>query len=681
MGYNLDKYQMSAIKCEDRNALIVAAPGSGKTTVIINKVDHLVSDKKVSNGNIIIITFTKAAAENMKKRYAQIVSEKRFLQMSNVNRSPFFGTFHGLFYKMLLKCGKKIDIIDGGIAHKIVSNVLSKYFDDVNDDKVKEAINNISLYKTSRADISTFKPSLAKEIFEKCLEKYEEYKREYNKYDFDDLAIEVLDLLRKNKNILLGYRKLFKYILVDEFQDCDEMQIDFLKLINDGDNNSLFAVGDEDQCIYSFRGSKPEYMVSFQKIFNEGKKYYLYVNYRSRMNIVNKSKDVIKFNKERNNKEIKSNKDSEGIIRWFNSYNEKMQAESLVDIIMQNKNLNIPYEDNAVLYRTNVESMTVIDVLTKRKIPFTLLDREYNFFEHFICRDLIAYLRLAINQFDRESFLKIINKPFRYISKSNLSFIKNYVKEENPFDIIMGKEDMPPFQRKKLDELKKDINYLNKISLSSAIAYIIMDLGYIDYLKSYAEKSKQSLDDFEDVIEEFKLAAEGYKTIFEFLGHIEEVKQSIEESKSKTKKEGVILSTIHGVKGMEFKNVYIINCVEETIPHANSIKENLEEERRLFYVAITRAIDNLYLFSPRSRKGQFKDISRFIIEGKLNDMPVDTYGYEVGDKVAHRTYGIGEIEEFNEEDKDKIKLKFSDGTFRSFSLKVLIDNNLIQKVE
>ncbi|NYC31858.1 superfamily I DNA/RNA helicase [Clostridium saccharobutylicum] len=379
MGYNLDKYQMSAIKCEDRNALIVAAPGSGKTTVIINKVDHLVSDKKVSNGNIIIITFTKAAAENMKKRYAQIVSEKRFLQMSNVNRSPFFGTFHGLFYKMLLKCGKKIDIIDGGIAHKIVSNVLSKYFDDVNDDKVKEAINNISLYKTSRADISTFKPSLAKEIFEKCLEKYEEYKREYNKYDFDDLAIEVLDLLRKNKNILLGYRKLFKYILVDEFQDCDEMQIDFLKLINDGDNNSLFAVGDEDQCIYSFRGSKPEYMVSFQKIFNEGKKYYLSVNYRSRMNIVNKSKDVIKFNKERNNKEIKSNKDSEGIIRWFNSYNEKMQAESLVDIIMQNKNLNIPYEDNAVLYRTNVESMTVIDVLTKRKIPFTLLDREYNF--------------------------------------------------------------------------------------------------------------------------------------------------------------------------------------------------------------------------------------------------------------------------------------------------------------
>ncbi len=670
MGYNLDKYQMSAVNAEEKNTLIVAAPGSGKTTVIINKVNHLVEQKKVSNGNIIVITFTKAAAQNMKKRYAH---------MFNTDVAPFFGTFHGLFYKILLRCGKNIDIVEGAIVHKIVSNVLSKYFDEVNEDKIKEAINNISLYKTSRVSLSGFKPSLSKEIFEEALEKYEEYKKEHNKRDFDDLAIEVLELFKKDENMLLAYRKLFKYVLVDEFQDCDEMQIDFLKLINGGENNHLFAVGDEDQCIYSFRGSKPEYMVSFDRIFKDGKKYYLSINYRSKMNIVGKSKAVISFNKERNNKEIKWNRDCEGIIKWFSPYNEKMQAENLTNIIIDNKDLGISYEDNAVLYRTNIEAITIIEVLAKRKIPFTLLDREYNFFEHFICKDLIAYLKLSINQFDRDSFLQIINKPFRYISKGNFAYIKNYVQEENPFTILINKEDTPPFQKKKLDDLKKDINYLNRISLSSAIAYIIMDLGYIDYLKEYAQKFNQSLEDLEDIIEEFKLSAEGYKTIFEFLEHIEEVKQTIEASKKKTKREGVILSTIHGVKGMEFKNVYIINCVEETIPHASSIKENIEEERRLFYVGITRAIDNLYLFSPRSRKGQFKEVSRFIVEGKLNDMPVDTYGYEVGNKVAHRTYGIGEIEEFDEKDRDKIKLKFDDGTFRSFSLKVLIDNNLIQK--
>lgn len=672
MGYNLDSYQMNAVKASERNTLIVAAPGSGKTTVIINKVNNLVENKKNSNGNIIVITFTKAAAQNMKKRY-----EDAF----NKNVSPFFGTFHGLFYKILLRCGKKIDIIDGAIVRKIVSNVLSKYFDEINEDKVKEAVNNISLYKTSRVPLSEFKPSLTKEIFNEALETYEEYKREHNMMDFDDLAIEVLELLQKDEKMLSSYRRLFKYVLVDEFQDCDEMQIDFLKLINDGNDNSLFAVGDEDQCIYSFRGSKPEYMVSFDKIFKDGKKYYLSINYRSKMNIVGKSKDIISFNKKRNNKEIKWNRNSEGIIKWFNPYNEKMQGEGLVNIITDNKKAGIPYEDNAVLYRTNIESMTIIDVLSKRKIPFTLLDREYNFFDNFVCKDLIAYLKLSINQYDTESFFQIINKPFRYISKSNFAYIKNYVKEENPFMILVNKEDIPPFQKKKLDDLRKEINYLNKISLSAAISYIITDLGYMDHLKEYAKKFNQSLEDLEDTIEEFKISAEGYKTIFEFLGHIEEVKQSIEESKRKTKREGVILSTIHGVKGMEFKNVYVINCVEETIPHANSIKDNIEEERRLFYVGITRAIDNLYLFSPRNRKGQFKDISRFIIEGKLNDMPVDTYGYEVGNKIAHKTYGIGEIEVFDEKDKDKIKLKFSDGTFRSFSLKVLIDNNLIEKIE
>lgn len=668
MGYNLDEYQESSVKAEEKNALIVAAPGSGKTTVIINRVNYLVKQKNILDKNIIVITFTKAAALNMKKRY---------FDKFNTTTAPFFGTFHGLFYKMLLKTGGNIDIIDGGIVHKIVSNILNKYFDEVSEDKVKEAINNISLYKTSRLPLNEFKASISKEIFEEILETYEGYKKENNKYDFDDLCIKVLELLKSNKNLCSAYQKLFKYILVDEFQDCDEMQIEFLKIINEGHENSLFAVGDEDQCIYSFRGSKPEYMVSFDEIFGDAKKYYLSVNYRSKQNIVESSKKLIKFNKARNNKEIYFNREELGIIKWFNTYNEKMQAEKLADIIEENKKLGIPYEKNAILYRTNMESMNAIDVLTRRRIPFTLLDREYNFFEHFICKDIIAYLKLSVNNFDKKSFIQIINKPFRYMSKSNIAYLNNYFKEESPFDIIIDKEDTPPFQKKKIDELRKDINYLNKISLSSAISYIVMDLGYIDHLREYSQKFGQSLDDLEDIIEEFKVAAEGYKTIFEFLAHVDEVKESIEESKKKKDREGVILSTIHGVKGMEFKNVYIINCCEDTIPHSSSKDTNIEEERRLFYVGITRAIDELYLFSPRNRKGQFKDISRFIIEGGFNDLPVDTYGYEIGRRITHKTYGTGIIEELG---KDKATIRFDDGEVRSFSLKVLVDNGLVNKV-
>ncbi|MBN1068713.1 ATP-dependent helicase [Clostridium botulinum] len=666
--YNLDIYQNKAVITEDKNALIIAAPGSGKTTVIINRIYYLVNKLKVSNGRIIVITFTKAAAKNMKERY-----ENRFKQ----NTSPFFGTFHGLFYKILLRTGKNIDIIDGSIINKLIKKVLTKYFDDINEDKIKEVLNNISIYKTSRIKLYDFRPSISKEIFEDALECYEHYKKEHGKIDFDDLAIEALDLLESNEKALIYYRKLFKYILVDEFQDCDELQIEFLKLINDGEDNSLFAVGDEDQCIYSFRGSKPMYMVTFDKMFKDSKKHYLSINYRSKDNIVERSKKLIKFNRERNNKEILSNKKDNGIIKFYTPYNEKSQGDILANLVENEKKYNINYEENAILYRTNMEAMSVIDAFTKNHIPFRLLDRQYNFFEHFICKDLIAYLKLVVNPFDKESFIKIINKPFRYISKHNIDYVRNYTIQENLFNILINKEDTPPFQRKNLDELKKDFNYLNKISLGSAIAYIVMDLEYIDYLKSYCEKFSQNLEDLEEVIEEFKLSAEGFKNIFDFLAHIENVSNEIEESKNKNQREGVILSTIHGVKGMEFKNVYLVNCNEDTIPHSSSKEENIEEERRLFYVGITRAIDNLYLFAPKNRRGQLKEISRFICESEFDKLPKDTYGYKVDDNISQKTYGLGKIKSIED---DKVTIGFEDGVNRSFSLKVLAENDLIQKI-
>ena len=252
MKIELDNYQMKAINIKCKNTLVVAAPGSGKTTVIINRVNHLIEERKARIGNIIVITFTRAAAENMKSRYKNIFKK---------DIAPFFGTFHGLFYKILLREGFDIKIIDGGKGHGIVKSVLGKYFDDVNDDKVRDVLNNISLFKTSLGKLEDFSPSISMEIFKECYEQYEKQKEKEKLWDFDDLSVRVLYLFKNNSNILSKYKSLFKYVLVDEFQDCDELQVEFLKMINDG--NELFAVGDEDQCIYSFRGSKPEYMVEF----------------------------------------------------------------------------------------------------------------------------------------------------------------------------------------------------------------------------------------------------------------------------------------------------------------------------------------------------------------------------------------------------------------------------------
>ncbi|MDQ0148513.1 DNA helicase-2/ATP-dependent DNA helicase PcrA [Eubacterium multiforme] len=668
---NLDLFQQGAVNAKERNVLVVAAPGSGKTTVIINRINYLVNNFKVYNKNIIVITFTKSAALNMKDRYI-----KRF----NLERTPFFGTFHGLFYKMLIRENYKIQIIESYKTHKLIEGVLKKYFDDINEDKIKEVINNISLFKNSRTTLGEFKPSITKEIFEDCVTVYSDYKRSNNLWDFDDLALKVLELLKENKGLRDGYRDLFKYILVDEFQDCDELQIEFLKMMNEGEKNSLFAVGDEDQCIYSFRGSKPEYMVIFNNIFKGGKKYYLSKNYRSSKNIIDGAKKVIEYNKERNKKEIIANKEEDGIIKVSFPYDEKIQGEEIVDkikgLIKDNK---YTYKDNIILYRTNIEAMTFIDVFTRKKIPFTLLDKEYNFFEHFICKDVLTYLKLSLDPFDREAFLKIINKPFRYVSKSNLAYVRNFKEYKDPFEILMEKKDTPPFQIKKLDDLRKDIQYLSKLSLSSAIQFIISDLGYLDYLKTYCEKFNQSLDDLEEILEEFKISASGFKTIIEFFTHIENVKEEIEMSKNKTDEDRVLLSTIHRVKGMEFKNVFLVNCNEDTIPHISAGEDNIEEERRLFYVGITRAIDNLYIIAPKTKGGKFKEVSRFIKETEFKNEEEESHDLKKGTVVYHN----GRKEEGIVDDckGDRINILFKDGIIRSFSIKVLLERNLLMIIE
>lgn len=659
MKVNLDINQKNAVYIKEKNVLVVASPGSGKTTVIINRVNHLIEDLKINEGNIIVITFTRAAADNMRNRYKSIFKKEK---------APFFGTFHGLFYKILLREGYDIKIMDGGKGHAIIKSVLSRYFDDVNDDKVREVMNNISMFKTSLCTIDEFKSTVSKDIFLECLKVYESSKEREGLWDFDDLSVTVLKLFTENKRVLEKYRRMFKYILVDEFQDCDNIQVSFLLLMNK--DNELFAVGDEDQCIYSFRGSKPEYMVNFHETFKNGVKVKLLTNYRSKNNIVEVSKRLIDKNENRNEKEIISYCDSHGIVHYSTPYNEYMQGEEIAKYIKEN--YQGTYADNAVLYRTNMESRSMIDILTKRKIPFVLLDKGYNFFNHFICKDLINYLKLSIDQYDKNAFAWIINKPFRYISKENLGYINSYQEHKSPFDILINKKDMPPFQCKKIDDLRKEILYLNKMSLGSAIQYIISTMGYIDYLREYANKYGQSLDDLEDVLEEFKGAAEGFKTITEFLIHVNNVEEQIESSKAV--EDGVILSTIHGVKGMEFNNVYIINCNEEVIPHKSSMEENIEEERRLFYVAITRAINNLYVFSPKTMRGKFRETSRFIAESHLKEEAekID-YGIEVGNMLYHRTYGEGSVIEI---DKEKITIKFKD-ICRSFSLKVLMENNLV----
>ena len=663
----LSTEQRGAVFSSSRNLLVTAGPGSGKTVVIVNRIVHLINEQKINPKNIIVITFTRAAASNMKNRYIAINGKERV---------PFFGTFHGLFYKILKNYYGQINIIDTLDVYKLIKNVLMSYLDEVGDEKVKEVINNISVFKTSGEKIENFSPSVDKGIFLAAYNVYEQYRKEKNLYDFDDLQIGCRDLFIKNYTILKGYRSLFKHILVDEFQDCDSMQVAILKLLNE--ENSIFAVGDEDQCIYGFRGSNPECMVKFSDHFEGGAKLPLSTNYRCPKNIVEISMNIIKNNSMRNEKDIIAFKEQDGIIAVLNNINENSQAEEISCIIQKyNENNDKNYRDNAILYRTNVESRSLIDVFIKKRIPFKLLDKEYDFFQHFICKDLIAYLKLSIDESDKSCFLRIINKPFRYLSKLNLDKLKRNLVREDCFEMLKEIEGIPVFQMKMLDKLKKDIHFLNKISLESAIDNIVSNIGYHDYIKEYCSKFKIDLGEMEDVIDEFRQSAEGYNSIITFLAHVDQVKEEISKHKKNIDEDAVILSTIHGVKGMEFKNVYLINCNEENIPHVNSIDNNLEEERRLFYVGVTRAIDNIWLCICKNVKGKAKQTSRFIKECNIIGVSGADLPFKEGDILLHKSFGRGKVIAITSKN---LELKFEGEIIRKFDAEVLYNNSLISKV-
>jgi DNA helicase-2/ATP-dependent DNA helicase PcrA len=706
----LDEEQKKAVLTSDRNVLVTACPGSGKTTALINRVKYLVKygpvygseyipegllredisfmkqiaeDKnvdencrerinsllgrnKINANKIIVITFTKAAAVNMKKRFAAM----------NVGSSaPFFGTFHALFYKILIRYLNKITLIQSSEEYRIISRVLEKHYEEINEDKVKEIRNNISLLKSSSLSLEEFEKSSEKDIFIECYLAYEGYKAEKELLDFDDLQLKCKELFQSKPKILELYRNNFNYILVDEFQDVDHLQLEILKLLNN--KNQLFALGDEDQCIYSFRGSRPDYMVDFQKHFEKAVKLTLSTNYRSTANIVGISNNLIKHNLMRNEKNMKPYKQDKKTIEVLRYQDENSQCSDIALAIEKLRSVGeYDYNNNAVLYRTNMESRSIIDAFIRKKIPFRLLDKEYNFFEHFICKDMLAYLRLSIIPYDYDSFKRIINKPFRYISKVNIEKLKNSSLKMDYFEQLKNIEGVPVFQVKSLDNLQKEVSRLNKLSLQGAIQYIISTLGYHDHISEYCTKYKIPISELEEIIEEFKESASDFNSIVTFLAHVENVSEELKNNINRNLDEGVILSTIHGVKGMEFKNVFIINCVEGIIPHSNNIDKDIEEERRLFFVAITRAIDNLYICLPKNIRAKNKEKSRFIQECGINEFENYHELYKIKDIITHISFGKGTVKAV---ENNVITIEFFDSIERRFDIAILHNNGIIKK--
>ncbi|MGL5712717.1 MAG: ATP-dependent helicase [Paraclostridium sp.] len=674
----LNNNQRQAVEHINGPCMVLAGPGSGKTRVITYRIVNMVINKNINPKNILAISFTKASSMEMKNRAISLSHDNR---LNNVT----YGTFHSVFFRILRFFEKyELDCILDEKNKKyaikgILKNLNVENADD--DDCILSVINEISYVKNELMDKLNFDSEiLTKDEFMKTYNMYEDYKAQMKKIDFDDMLIKTYYLLKDNKNALDRVRNVYKYILVDEFQDINKVQFEVIKLIASPINN-IFVVGDEDQSIYGFRGSRPDFLLEFEQYFNDSKKYILDINYRSKKGIIDIANKLIHKNENRYEKVIKCDREEKGIVKYINSEDSEDEARQIAkDILNKSEDNNINYDDFAVIYRTNIQSRALVDVFMDMHIPFVVRDSIVTIYDHWVAKDLLAYLRLAIDPYTNEDWARIINKPFRYISKDSIKLVSE---DKNFIDALITKGGLHPKQIKTLNDLEIDISYLKTLYPKDAISYIRTSLDYDRYVLDYCSNRKMKPGGLVEILNELESSSSNFKNIPEYLDHIEKVKNEIIENRNNKNSEGVIFTTMHSAKGLEFPYVYIIGTNEGTIPHEKSCdvdddlkrKESIEEERRLLYVGITRAQDELYISIPKNKYGKKVFESRFVDEIK-SPTREDFKAIRVGDKIEHKKFGTGTVVG---KDTKMIEVKFKCG-LKSLDYAICFKNGIINSI-
>ena len=405
------------------------------------------------------------------------------------------------------------------------------------------------------------------------------------------------------------------------------------------------------------------------------------INYRSKKGIIDIANKLIHKNKNRYEKVIKCDREDKGIVKYINSEDSEDEARHIgKDILKKCEDNNVNYDDFAIIYRTNIQSRALVDVFMDMHIPFVVRDSIVTIYDHWVAKDLLAYLRLAIDPYINEDWIRIINKPFRYISKDS---IKLASEDKNFIDSLITKGGLHPKQIKTLNDLEIDVSYLKTLYPKDAISYIRTSLDYDRYVLDYCSNRKIKPGGLVEILNELESSSTNFTTIHEYLEHIEKVKSEIVESRNNKNAEGVILTTMHSAKGLEFPYVYIIGTNEGTIPHEKSCdiddetkrKEAVEEERRLLYVGITRAQDELYISIPKNKYGRKVFESRFVDEIK-SPTREDFKAIRVGDRLEHKKFGTGTIVG---KDSKMIEVKFKSGT-KSLDYAICFKNGIINKI-
>ncbi len=597
--------QLKAVKHKSGPMLVIAGPGSGKTTVLTARIRNLIEEYSVNPANILVITFTKAAANEMKSRFNNMMGRS-----TNVT----FGTFHAVFF-MILRAAYNYSV-DSIIKEDVRQNIIKQAIERsrLEPDDLSEMVSNItgeiSRVKTETIDINAYySASCPEEEFRDIYKYYVKTLKKMGLIDFDDMLLYCHELLTTRRDILAKWQQKYQYILIDEFQDINKIQYDIIKLLAKPQDN-LFIVGDDDQSIYGFRGSKPEIMLNFDKDYPDTDKVILDTNYRSTGNIVSAAGKVIAHNKVRFAKNINTVNDPGDKVDIIEFNTQAEEYEKIIDNIRKESASGGNYSDNAVLFRTNSTAAGFVRKLVEYSVPFVTRDGVPNVFEHWIARDVITYMNIAMGSRKRSDFLQIINRPKRYIGRDYLT------DAEISFDNLEKYYEDKNWMIERVDRLKYDILAMASMSPYAMINYLRKGVGYDGYLDEYAQSHNMQVRELYDVMDELMESARNFKTFNEWFAYIDEYGTKLRESyAAMDKQNAVILTTMHSSKGLEYPVVYIIDANEEITPHKKAVfVPEIEEERRMFYVAMTRAKRRLNIYYARKRYNKEIEVSRFVKE-------------------------------------------------------------------
>lgn len=611
----LNRGQDEAIKHGNGPCMVLAPPGSGKTLIVTERTRYLIEESGVRPDQILVITFTRYAAREMKERFERLTAGK--------NYPVTFGTFHSIFYG-ILKCAYGIGA-NNLMSEKESSVLLQEVLDqtdiestpEVEDEEglVRELLREVGMVKNGLCHLKDFHSKyLTQDEFAEVFRSYEHQKKELKKYDFDDMLVQCYALFRKKPEILQGWQKRFQYILIDEFQDINRVQYEVIRMLA-APRYNLFVVGDDDQSIYGFRGAKPELMLYMKQEFPSLRTISLTVNYRSTEFITGAAARVILHNDTRFYKRVQSFRGRGQNVHVQEVLDEQEEAQYVTEEIQKKLDQGIKPGEIAVLFRAAVQARMISEILSEHRIPFEMRDYVTNFYRHFIVKDMMAYLQLAAGKRDRSLFLTICNRPLRYLARNSME--NRQVNFEDLRKFYCDKDWMLDI----IDQFDVDVRMMKNMAPYAAIQYIRKKIGYDDFLKEYAEKHQISWKQLMDVMAELEERSKNFKSYDEWEIHIAKYTQELEEQQAKARKikgereNKVQLMTIHSAKGLEFEDVFVIHANEGEIPHQKAEKKDeIEEERRLFYVALTRAKNNLCISYITQKNGNSIKPSRFVEE-------------------------------------------------------------------